>query len=166
MPVSTPPLTPLAAAVLHVGAPERVLDVACGDGEAALFLSREFPRARIRGVDPSARAVRAASARVGLDPEGRIAFKPGRPRALPFPDEHFDLLTFLDATPAAKESARVLRTGGYLVLAATASAVPAGRLLRRGLARHGFEPLRREPAGTGGFAVYRLTDGGPGTAAV
>src|ERR1700755_7151 len=45
----TPPLTPLAAAVLRVvPAPERVLEIECGDGEASLFLAREFPTARGR----------------------------------------------------------------------------------------------------------------------
>ena len=57
----------------------------CGDGEPVLFLAREFPSARVRGVDPSAERVRAASARVGLDPEGRVAFKQSKPRRFPFP---------------------------------------------------------------------------------
>ena len=49
-----PPLTPLAAAVLRVvPAPERVLEVECGEGEGVLFLAREFPVARVRGVDSS-----------------------------------------------------------------------------------------------------------------
>ncbi|HMI80174.1 MAG TPA: class I SAM-dependent methyltransferase, partial [Solirubrobacterales bacterium] len=83
----SPLLTPLAAAVLHVGDPERILQVECGDGEGALFLAREFPSARVRGVDRSAAAVRRAAGRVGLDPEGRIAFKQGAPRDLPFPGD-------------------------------------------------------------------------------
>src|SRR6201996_5810104 len=105
---SPPPLTPLAAAVLHVGSPERVLQIACGDGAGTLFLAREFPAARIRGIDADADLVRAAAARVGLDPEGRVAFKEGGPRRIPYPDHHFDLVAALDAQPAAKELARVL----------------------------------------------------------
>ncbi|HYG95772.1 MAG TPA: class I SAM-dependent methyltransferase, partial [Solirubrobacterales bacterium] len=101
-----PALTPLAAAVLHVGDPERILQVECGEGEGVLFLAREFPSARVRGVDRSAEAIRAAGARIGLDPEGRIAFKQGGPRALPFPADHFDLLTALAARPTASEAAR------------------------------------------------------------
>ena len=63
-----PPLTPLAAAVLRVGAARSGCSrsgAATGDG--ALFLAREFPRARVRGVDRSEEAVRRAAG-------------PGRPR--------------------------------------------------------------------------------------
>lgn len=162
---SSPPLTPLAAAVLHVGAPERILQIECGDGEAALFLAREFPSARVRGVDADEEVVRRAAARVGLDPEGRIAFKQGNPRSLPFPADHFDLLAAVDAQAVPGEAARVLRPGGFLVLASThAAATPAGwrgKLLRCRLARLGFESIWSEAAGDGSFSVLRLRGGGP-----
>jgi len=162
---SAPALTPLAAAVLHVGDPERILQVECGEGEGALFLSREFPSARVRGVDRSAEAVRRASARIGLDPEGRVAFKQGSPRSLPFPADHFDLVAALDARPPAAEAARVLRPGGFLVLARAAGPDPlpgpGGRLLRWRLGRAGFEPIWTQPAGDGSFSVSRLSGGGP-----
>jgi ubiquinone/menaquinone biosynthesis C-methylase UbiE len=165
----SPLLTPLAAAVLHVGDPERILEVECGDGEGTLFLAREFPSARVRGVDRSAGAVRQAAGKVGLDPEGRIAFKQGSPRALPFPENQFDLLAALDARPKAAEAARVLRPGGFLVLAESrreeAPAGLAGRLLRWRLVRLGFQPIWSQPAGDGSFAVLRLRGGGaPGLA--
>jgi ubiquinone/menaquinone biosynthesis C-methylase UbiE len=157
---SSPPLTPLAAAVLHVGDPERILEIECGDGDGALFLSREFPSARVRAVDRSEGAIRRAGARVGLDPEGRIAFKQGVPKSLPFPADHFDLVTVVDARPAAPEAARVLRAGGFLVLAeARRRGAPsglAGKLLRWRLARLGFEQIWAQPAGDGSFAVLRL----------
>jgi ubiquinone/menaquinone biosynthesis C-methylase UbiE len=162
--VQPPALTPLAAAVLHVGEPERILQVECGDGEAVLFLAREFPSARVRGVDSSAEAVHRAGTRIGLDPEGRVAFKQGRPRSLPFPADHFDLLAAVDARPVAAEAARVLRPGGFLALASTAApAAPpgfGGMLLRRRLARRGFEPIWAEEAGDGSFSVLRLAGGG------
>jgi ubiquinone/menaquinone biosynthesis C-methylase UbiE len=162
---SAPALTPLAAAVLHVDDPERILQVECGNGEGALFLAREFPSARVRGVDRSPQAVRQASGRVGLDPEGRIAFKRGGPRSLPFPDEHFDLLAALDARPAAAEAARVLRPGGFLVLARSAQRDALGGLggwlFRRRLSRLGFTPIWSQPAGDGSFSVVRLKGGGP-----
>lgn len=160
MPPSPPPLTPLAAAVLHVGAPERILEVECGEGEGALFLAREFPSARVRAVDRSAEAIHDAAARVGLDPEGRIAFKQGSPNALPFPDDHFDLVASVDARPTPGEVARVLRAGGFLVLAeARRPGAPSGfrgRLLNWRLSRLGFEPIWAQPAGDGSFSVLRL----------
>ena len=166
---SPPRLTPLAATVLHVGDPERVLQVECGEGDGVLFLAREFPSARVRGVDRSEAAVRRASSRVGLDPEGRVAFKQGSPRSLPFPDDHFDLLASLDFRPSPGEAARVLRPGGFVALAATASgnvvAGPRGGLLRRRLARHGFEQIWSEAAGDDSFFIARLRGGGaPGPA--
>jgi SAM-dependent methyltransferase len=165
----SPPLTPLAAAVLHVGDPERILQIECGDGEAALFFAREFPSARVRGIDSDEEAVHRAAGRSGLDPEGRLAFKQGGPRSLPFPTDHFDLLAAVDARPGAAEAARVLRAGGFLVLAATsAPAAPPGRrgkLLRRRLAWLGFESIWSEAAGDGSFSVLRLGGGGaPGLA--
>jgi SAM-dependent methyltransferase len=162
---SYPLLTPLAAAVLHVGAPERILQVECGEGEGALFLSREFPSARVRGVDRSAVAIGRATSRVGLDPEGRLAFKQGDPRSLPFPDDHFDLLAAVDARPAVAEAARVLRPGGFLALADSrqgrVSQGLGGRLLRWRLGRAGFEPIWEEAAGDGSFSVARMSGGGP-----
>lgn len=162
---SSPLLTPLAAAVLHVGSPERILQIECGEGDGVLFLAREFPSARIRGVDRSEKTIHRVGARVGLDPEGRVAFKQGSPRSLPFPADHFDLLAALDASPAAAEAARVLRPGGFLALASThAPATPAGfrgKLLRRRLARSGFEAIWSEQAGDGSFSVSRLRGGGP-----
>jgi SAM-dependent methyltransferase len=160
-----PSLTPLAAAVLHVGEPERILEIECGDGEGALFLAREFPSARVRGVDRSPQAVRRASARTGLDPEGRIAFKQGAPRSLPFPADHFDLVATLDARPNPAEAARVLRPGGFLAIAAAARGDVApgigGRLFKWRLARLGFESIWAQPAGDGSFSVARLRGGEP-----
>jgi ubiquinone/menaquinone biosynthesis C-methylase UbiE len=156
---SPPPLTPLAAAVLHVGRPERVLQIGSGDGEAALFLAREFPTARVRGIDADPEAVAAATGRVGLDPEGRVAFKVGGPRKLPYPEDQFDLVAALDERPSPAEVARVLRPGGHLILVATHGAATgegvSGWLLGRGLRARRFERIAAEEAGSGSFVVLR-----------
>jgi SAM-dependent methyltransferase len=162
--VSAPPLTPLAAAALHAGpAPERVLEIDCRDGEGALFLAREFPRARVRGVDPSEQRIREATARVGLDPEGRIAFKVGDAASLPYPEDFFDLVAQLDTRPAAAEIARVLRPGGHLIVATRRDSRTLfgvrPRRMRRRLERHGIDPVHSGEAGDGSFLVGRLRGG-------
>jgi SAM-dependent methyltransferase len=159
--MQTPALTPLAAAALRVSpAPERLLEVECGDGDGALFLAREFPAARVRGIDRSEDAIRAASRRVGLDPEGRVVFKAGKPGSLPYPDDFFDLVAEVDGRPAIGEIGRVLRPGGSLILARSRrSAWDRGlgaRLLRWELRRHGFTLLESAEAGDGSFSVARL----------
>jgi SAM-dependent methyltransferase len=161
--VRAPPLTPLAAAVLRVPAPERALVVECGEGDAVLLLAREFPAARVRGADSSPDLVRAASARVGLDPEGRVAFKLGKPGGLPYPDGFFDLVAQVDGRPAPSEIARVVRPGGHLIFAPPRplrfAAAARERLLRRRLGRLGFVPVEEAQAGDGNFFVARLGDG-------
>jgi ubiquinone/menaquinone biosynthesis C-methylase UbiE len=168
--MSTPPLTPLAAAALRVSPhPERILEIECGEGDGALFLAREFPAARVRGVDRSADLVRAATARIGLDPEGRVAFKQGRPSALPYPDAFFDLVVAVDDHVRVAEIARVLRPGGHLILVCSRGEDPLGvvigRLARRRLRRHGVALLESAAAGDGSFSVARLRGDEPAPAA-
>lgn len=149
MPTSS--LIALAAAVLHVPSrPERVLEIGSGDGEAVLFLAREYPSARVRGVDASADAVNGAVSRIGLDPEGRVAFKQGKSRALPFPDGFFDLVAQAGGAIHPGEIARVLRPSGYLVL------VGSWRWLDWRLGGHGFVPVESGEAEGERFHVMRL----------
>lgn len=156
-----PPLTPLATAVLHLSErPERVLEIGCGSGDGVLFLAREFPTARVRGVDPSAEAIRAAVARTGLDPEGRVAFKRGGRRSLPYPEDHFDLVALRHGSPPVGEVARVLRPGGHLIYVESPAFSRIHRAwLDRRLERHGFATIRRGEAEGADFYVGRL-DGG------
>ena len=113
-------LAPLAAAALRVRpAPERALELGTGTGEGALFLAREFPRASIRGVDFSEPMVRLAQAKVGLDPDGRVAFRTADAADLPFSDDSFDLVAQLNMPPFFAETARVLRPGGFVIVASS-----------------------------------------------
>lgn len=130
--------------------PERVLEIGCGDGEAVLFLAREYPSARVRGVDASPEAIQEAVARIGLDPEGRVAFKQGESRALPFPDGFFDLVAQAGGTLRPGEIARVVRPNGYLVL------IGAWRWLDWRLGGHGFVPVESGEAEGERFHVLRL----------
>jgi ubiquinone/menaquinone biosynthesis C-methylase UbiE len=162
--VRAPPLTPLAAAVLHVPAPERALAIGCGEGDAALFLAREFPTARIRGVDSSADAIHTATGRVGLDPEGRVAFKVGRARRLPYPDGFFDLAVGTTGGVEPSEAARVLGPGGHLVVAPARRPGLSGRialtLLQRRLRAAGFSALPLPEGEERNFLVARLGEPG------
>ena len=93
-------LAGLGAALLHVRpAPERALEVGTGTGEGALLIAREFPQARVRGVDISDRMIEAATGKVGLDPEGRIAFRVADAARLPYEAESFDLVAHLNMPP-------------------------------------------------------------------
>jgi ubiquinone/menaquinone biosynthesis C-methylase UbiE len=153
-------LTPLATAVGELDLePERILDVGTGTGEAALFLAREYPRASIRGVDISEEMVRVAQAKVGLDPEGRIAFRVADVADLPYEADSFDLLVHVNVPPFFGEVARVLRPGGHVVFVATrGSATPfytPEPVLERGLARSGIEIVARGTAGRGTYLVGR-----------
>jgi ubiquinone/menaquinone biosynthesis C-methylase UbiE len=162
--MSAPSLTSLAAAVLHLPRPpERVLEICCGEGDGVLFLAREFPSARVRGVDPSEESIRAAVARVGLDPEGRVAFKRGSRRSLPYPDELFDLVAQRQGSLHAREAARVLRPGGHLIQVEDRPSGPLSRArlawLRRRRDMLGFEIVRRGEADGAPFWVGRLSSG-------
>ncbi len=148
----SPALIALAEAVLEVGRnPERILEIGCRGGDGTLFLAREYPAARVRGLDPSAESVRRAVARIGLDPEGRVAFKQGTARSLPYPDAHFDLVVVQGGKARPRELARVLRPGGELIVVGLPGSLLAWRLRRRG-----FEPVLARAAQDVGYLVARL----------
>lgn len=154
-------LAALAAGLLHVRPnPERALDIGTGTGAGALLIAREFPRARVRGIDLSEEMIRRAQARVGLDPEGRIAFRVGDAASLPWGEDSFDLVTQLNMPPFFAEIARVLRPAGHVVIAASSgTATPfytPESVLRRGFERRGFEVLESGTAHEGTYFVARL----------
>lgn len=154
-------LAPLAAAALHVAAPpERILDVGTGTGEGALLLAREFPRASVRGVDISERMVRLAQAKIGLDPEGRVAFRMADAAALPYDDDSFDLVAQLNMPPFFAEIARVLRRAGTVIVAASWGAetpfYTPNPVLERGFRRRGIEPVAADRIQHGTYYVGRL----------
>jgi SAM-dependent methyltransferase len=153
-------LAPYAAGLLHVKPePERALDVGTGHGDAALLLAREFPQARIRGVDISEEMIRVAQGRIGLDPEGRVAFRVADAADLPYDDSSFDLVAQLNMPPFYAETARVLRPGGYFVIAASwGTATPfytPESVLRRGFQRAGLEKVADGEAAVGTYFVAR-----------
>jgi ubiquinone/menaquinone biosynthesis C-methylase UbiE len=157
-------MQPLAEAVTRVSPePERILDLGTGTGLAALFLAREYPRASVRGVDISEEMITAAKRKVGLDPSGRVAFKVADAAHLPYGEDSFDLVAQLNMPPFFAETARVLRPGGHVVIAASSGpATPfytPNSVLSRGFRRHGIETVETGSAGAGTWFVGRSTPG-------
>ena len=153
-------LAALARAVLEVRpAPERILDIGAGTGAGSLFLAREFPSARIRGIDISAAMIDAARAKVGLNPEGRIAFRVADAAALPYDDRSFDLVTQTNVPVFLPELSRVLRPGGYLIVSASQGErtpfYTDHARLARALERRGFESPTEGRVGAGTWLVAR-----------
>jgi len=157
---ATARLTAIATALLHVSPePERILDVGTGTGDAALLAAREFPRASVRGIDFSEEMIAVAKKKVGLDPDGRIAFKVADAARIPWPGESFDLVMQVNVPPFFAEMARVLRPGGSVAVAAswgpeTPFYTPHA-VLRRGFERHGVTEHVRGEAGPGTYWVGR-----------
>jgi SAM-dependent methyltransferase len=154
-------LAALAAGLLRVRPePERALELGTGLGDGALLIAREFPQARVRGVDLSEEMIRRAQSRIGLDPEGRVAFRVADAAGLPYEDDSFDLVAQLNMPPFFAETARVLRPGGHFVIAASfGPATPfytPESVLRRGFARVGLEQVESGAAGGGTYWVGRL----------
>ena len=100
---------------------ERVLDVACGNGNAALAAARRF--AKVTGVDYVPALLARAASRAAA--EGlTLDLREGDAEALPFRDSAFDVVlsTFgvmftPDQERAARELLRVCRHGGRIGLA-------------------------------------------------
>jgi SAM-dependent methyltransferase len=153
-------LAPLAAALLHVRPePERALDLGTGLGDGALLIAREFPHARVRGVDISGEMIRRAQERIGLDPEGRVAFKVADAARLPFEDDSFDLVAQLNMPPFFAQIARVLRPGGFAIVAASwgpqTPFYTPDSVLERGFRKAGFEKIETGEAADGTYFVAR-----------
>lgn len=100
---------------------QRVLDVACGSGNAALHAARSG--ANVTGVDFASNLVAQARVRAGKE-SLRAQFDVGDAEALPYPDASFDcVVTMYGAMFAprpdvvAVELLRVCRPGGKLAMA-------------------------------------------------
>jgi len=111
------------AALCHIGAESRVLDVGCGVGVTPCLLARRYG-CRVVGVDLSERMVqrsRERAAREGLS--GKVEFRVADAQDLPFDDASFDAVITESVTSfpedkqrAVEEYTRVVRPGGYVGL--------------------------------------------------
>lgn len=108
---------------LGVGAGQNIVDLACGEGGASLWMVRETG-AHVTGVDVSSVAVTRAQGRIaaaGLEDKAR--FRVGDFAATGLPAESFDGAMSIDAlwvvpekTSALREVARILRPGARFIV--------------------------------------------------
>ena len=126
------PAAERAVTALGLTGGERVLDVVCGTGNAALVAARTG--AIVLGVDPAQRLIgvaRARAAESGLD----AAFALGDATALDAADGAFDAVVsvfgviFADAQSAARELVRVTRPGGRIVVTTWMDAGPTPKVM-------------------------------------
>ena len=97
--------------------------------------------------------------KVGLDPEGRVAFRVADASSLPFDNGHFDLVTQLNMPPFFAEISRVLRHGGHAIVAASSGDrtpfFTPDAVLERGFDRNGMVMVKADRIGAGSYFVAR-----------
>jgi SAM-dependent methyltransferase len=155
-------LLPAAREVVQAAAirrGDRVLDLGCGTGNAAL-LAAELG-GRVTGVDPAERLLTVArdtAAQRGID----IEFVRGEAASVPLPDRSVDVVLSVfavifapDADAAADEMARVAAPEGRIVLSAW---IPGGAISEmNGVAAETFRRALDAPAGPQPFSWHDLS---------
>lgn len=122
----------VAAVDVHAG--DRVLDIACGSGNAALVAARR--NAEVTGIDYVPALVERARARASAEGT-KIDFREADAQALPFADGTFDVVVSVfgvmfapDQQRAARELLRVTRPGGRIGIASWMPELFGGDLFR------------------------------------
>ena len=99
--------------------PETILDIGCGTGRLLRKLAVRWPEAQLIGIDPAEGMIAVARR---LTPG--VTFYQSMAEKMPLPDASADLVTstvsfhhWQDQAQGVCEVARVLRPGGYFVLA-------------------------------------------------
>ena len=100
----------------------QVLEIGCGRGDFSIWLSRQYPEARVMGVDFSETAIETARSRA-LESTSAAQFKVEDAEALSFADRSFDYVISCEcmehvARPLqmAREMHRILKPGGRFIL--------------------------------------------------
>jgi arsenite methyltransferase len=116
-------LTARIGELLELKPGQRLLDVAAGQGESAMFLAKQFG-CEVVGIDFGADNIAKATARAeSAGVASLVRFQQGDAEQLNVPAQTFDAVicecafcTFPDKTAAAGEFARILRPGGRVAL--------------------------------------------------
>jgi len=147
-------LMPAAAVAVEVLAPqagERILDVGCGTGNAALLAARAG--ASVLGVDPATRLLEVARDRAAAE-DLDVEFAAGEAAALPAADASCDGVVsvfgviFADPQAAADELVRVVRPGGRIVVTTWVPSGPVnamGAVVREALGAPPERPRWSDP---------------------
>jgi ubiquinone/menaquinone biosynthesis C-methylase UbiE len=92
----------------------RALDVGCGTGQSTVAVKAIAES--VVGIDPSSNMLAHAV------PHAKVSYREGAAENIPFPDEHFDLVTaglafhWFDADRFFAEAARLLTPSGWLII--------------------------------------------------
>lgn len=141
---------PVEAALGRLPAPRRALDLGTGTGTVARIVASRFPEAEVVGVDISQRMIDEARKKTDSH---NVRYDVADAERLPYEDGSFDLVTLGNMIPFFDELARVVDSGGNLLLAfsggpETPIYVPSSRL-RDELGRRGFAEFAELSAGRG-----------------
>jgi SAM-dependent methyltransferase len=108
-------------AAASIGEEDRVLDVACGNGQTTRLAAGLASRGHALGVDISGPMVRRAQAIAAEEGIGNVRFEQGDAQVYPFPTGQFDvtisrggLSFFADPIAAFANIASALRAGGRM----------------------------------------------------
>ncbi|MHC5248489.1 class I SAM-dependent methyltransferase [Enterococcus sp. LJL90] len=75
---------------VSVSAPRKILDVGVGNGASSHYLTQLFPTAEVVGIDISETGIALAQEEFAV---AGLTFTVANVEALPYPDNHFDLIT-------------------------------------------------------------------------
>lgn len=157
-------LEPYEAALAAVpGEPREALDLGTGTGSGAFRIARRWPGVRVVGADLAGAMLEEARARTPPELADRVRFEPADAARLPYPDGAFDLVALANMIPFPAELARVVASGGHVVVAfsrgdRTPIYVPPGRV-RKALERHGLAHVADFAAGEGVSLLARRAGG-------